>query len=175
MAASAVYSGSISLTAQLQAILGTDLSGSQVGKFLRSLSFSASGGAAPTLTGFVHAAAVVCAAGDWLLADASDPFQSMGDAQYSQGFAPAGAKPKLITVANLDTVNTITVKRGAANGLTLFDTAGAGQVIQPGGFLFFYDPTGATCGALTTGSNDKLTIAVSGGSPNAEVLIGYGP
>jgi len=151
---------------------GTDSTGQRVVNIDLSKVFDANN---ITVSGWLHSAAVVCAAGNWLLAHATNPFQAMSASVYSDGLSPGTLKIKMILIINSDATNTITVKRAAANSLPLFDTASAGVVIQPGGHYMFYDPTGATCGALTTGVNDALTIAVGGGTPNAEVFVVYGP
>lgn len=174
MATTATYSGSLNINAQANAALSVDQLGSSYVQDLISITFAASGGTAPTISGFFRGVAV-CAAGDWLLAHATDPLQSMGDATYSTGFTVASSKLKLLLVQNLDSTNTITIIQGAINGLTIFDAASHGVKIGPGGIWLFYDKAGSLSGALTTGSNDKLTISVSAGSPNAQVSCYYGP
>lgn len=57
---------------------------------------AASGGDAPTISGFL-AGSIIAAAGDLLLAHDTDPFGSMGSAAYSAGFSPASAKIKATT------------------------------------------------------------------------------
>lgn len=173
MALTTTYSGSLSLAIALRSAFGGDYSGGQEAEERLSVTFAAAGGTAPTLSGFLMGTADA-AAGDWLLAHATDPFQGMGDATYSAGFTVAGTKLKLLYIKNEDATNSVTIIRGAANGLPIFAAAGDGLTILPGGVLLLYDPAGLTA-ALTTTSNDKLTLSVSGGSPDLTVLCGYGP
>ena len=58
------------------------------------------------------------------------------------------------------------------NPLPIVAAAGDAFTIQPGGTYFLDIPNGTA--ALTTGTNDGLTISVSGGSPNATVVAVYG-
>jgi hypothetical protein len=97
----------------------------------------------------------------------------MGDAAYSEGFTVAGSKLKFLLIENLDATQTITVIQGAAAGLPIFAAAGDGVAIAPGGIHMFYNPAGTA--ALTTTSNDKLTVSVSGGSPTFRLVAAYGP
>jgi hypothetical protein len=165
------YSGNLSLSALLKVVFTGDQAGTISADVSKPLTFAASGGDA-VITGFFKGDAT-CAAGDWLMAHASDPLQAMGTAVYSPGFTVAGSKLKLLYVENLDATNSITIARGATNGLAIFDTAGDSVTIKPGGFRVWYDPAGIT-GALSTGSNDKATVSVSGGSPTAKVVAMYG-
>lgn len=134
--------------------------------------WNASGGDAPTLSGILSGQ-FTAAAGDLLLAHATDPLQGMGDASYSPGFTVAGSKLKRIRIKNTDGTNMVTVKRGAANGLPILDTAGAGVPIGPGDTFDLTIKAGMA--ALSTGSNDKLTVSVSGGSPVCDIEVWYGP
>ncbi len=168
--------GQLDLTASFSASASGDSTGNLSAALAQSLTWDVDGGTAPTVSGWVHGSNVAAAAGNWLLAN-SDPFQSQGDA----GFQPPGFsisnthKVKLLIVVNNDTANNVTIVNGSANGTTLFDgTNTHGQKIEPGGIYLHYDPTGALSGALTSGSNDKLTLSVSAGAPPLEVLIGYG-
>lgn len=132
---------------------------------------AASGGSAPTITGFL-AGSITCAAGDLLLAHDTDPFQAMGSDSYSAGFSPAGTKIKAIYFRNTDSTNTITISRGAANGLPIFAAAEDAITLAAGDAFFRYIKAGSA--ALTTGTNDKLTIAVGAGAPTADVVVIYG-
>ncbi len=170
------YSGHIDLAASFAVLFGGDSSGSQsAGLTQQSIDWAADAGNAPTVSGWVHAAAVAAAAGNWLVADA-DPFGSMGDAVFSPGFTMGTThKIKLFAVINSDSTYSATIINGASAGTTFFDgTASHGVTVEPGGIVFIYDPTGARSGALTTTSNDKMTVSVSGGAPSLEVLIAYG-
>jgi hypothetical protein len=133
--------------------------------------FAASGGSAPTITGFL-AGSITAAAGDLLLAHDTDPFQGMGSEGYSAGFSPASSKIKAIYIKNTDSTNTITIARKATNGLPIFDAASDAITLAAGDCFFYYKKAGTA--ALTTGSNDGLTISVGGGSPTADVVVIYG-
>lgn len=170
MSSSAVASGSLQLAAALASAFGGDTSGQRAGRIEVARTFGASD---IQVDGWFKGT-MIAAAGDILLAHATDPLGAMGDAAYSDGFAPAGKKLKLLIIRNNDLVNSITVKRKASVGLVIFDTAGAGISLTPGGVYCYLDPTGAGTGALTTGANDALTIGVSGGAPTADVLAVYG-
>ncbi len=112
------------------------------------------------------------AAGDLLLAHATDPLQGMGDAAYAPGFTVASSKLKTLVIQNTDSTDSITVARGAANGLPVFDAASDAITLAPGDFFIYHKKAGTA--ALTTGSNDKLTISVSAGSPTFEIMAIYG-
>ncbi len=165
------FTGSANVVVSLRDTISGDVTGSISASVSKALRFAASGADA-VITGFFQGTAT-CAAGDWLLAHATDPLGSMGSAEYSPGFTVAGSKLKLLYIENMDDTRTITVARRATAGLAIFDTAGDSVTIQPGGCRLWYDPTGLTA-ALTTTSNDGLTIAVSGGTPTATVLAMYG-
>lgn len=172
MAVTTTYSGSLSIALRLAAALSGDRTGSEVASASDSLTFAAAGGDAPTLSGFLSGTATA-AAGDWLLAHATDPLQGMGDAGYSEGFTVAGAKLKLLYVKNNDSTNSVTIARGATNGLPLFDAASDSITLAPGDIFLFFKKAGGA--ALTTGSNDKLTLSVSAGAPSLTVIAAYGP
>lgn len=168
-------SGQIALNIQGANNFSVDSVGSRIGSLSYSKAFNCIP-ALPNVIGigaFLNAVSVVCASGSWLLANA-DPFQGMGDSVIADGLVAAGRALKALVVVNTDTANSITVKRAASLGLAIFDTAGAGQIIKPGGVLLFLDPTGLVTGALTGGANDALTISVSGGAPVAQVLAIFG-
>jgi hypothetical protein len=175
MATTVTYSGSASISVVLSAALSGEKTGSELARWLKSITFAAAGGTAPTLAGFMIGDGVA-AAGDILLAHATDPLQGMGSANYSEGFDPAGDLLKILIFENLSTTTgqDITVTRGAANGLEILSAAGDAFLVKPGGFRVFYDPVGLTA-ALVSGGNDKLTLAVAAGSPGFRVLAGYGP
>lgn len=170
MANTYTYTGTLSLAAKLKNTFGGDQVGSVYAEIAKAATFKPSGGDA-VITGFVYGTLTV-AAGDLLLAHATDPLQGMGDAVYSTGFTVAGSKLKLLYIENTHASLSITVARGAANGLPIFDAAGDSVTLAPGDVLFIYKPAGTA--ALTTGSNDKLTLQPSSGSPTAKILVGYG-
>ena len=172
MALTTTLSGNATLQANFKSVFSVDRSGEETVGFSDLLTFAAAGGDAPTISGFFKGTAT-CAAGDWLLAHATDPLQSMGDATYNQGFTVAGTKLKLLYIKNLDSTNSITIARGAAAGLPIFDAASDSITLAPGDIFIYYKKAGTA--ALTTTTNDKLTIAVSGGSPTATVIAAYGP
>lgn len=172
MALTTTLSGSATLQATAKSLYSGDRAGEETVSFSDLLTFAASGGDAPTISGFFKGTAT-CAAGDWLLAHATDPLGAMGDAGYNQGFTVASSKLKLLYIKNLDSTNSITIARGATNGLPLFDTANDSITLAPGDIFIFYKKAGTA--ALTSGSNDKLTIAVSAGSPTCTVIALYGP
>lgn len=174
MATTNTVSGSLSLSALFRNLFTGDTVGIRQGEITFSADFEDTADLPDIIgmSGFIHSESVVCAAGDWRLATTSDPFGSMDDAQLHD--VTVTSKPVVcVVIVNTDETNSITVKRGATNGLPIFDTAGAGVTIGPGGCHVFLDPTGAVTSAVTA-ANDKLTISVSGGAPVAEVLIVFG-
>ena len=173
MAETYTYGAQTSLSTVCSVALAGDRLGSVAATFLKDITWDVAGGTPPTVTGFMNGTGTA-AATDALLAHATDPLGTMGDAAYSEGFTVAGSKLKLLIIENLDATNTLTISRGAANGLAIFGAASAAMPIPHGGVFVWYDPTGAVTGALTTGSNDKLTFAVSGGSPTYQLLAVYG-
>ncbi len=170
------YSGQLTLAASFAVLFGGDTSGSASGSInTQSVTFATDGGTAPTISGWVYGATVIAAAGNWLIAD-PDPFQGQGDSIFSPGFTMGTThKVKLFIIINNDPTNSITIINGAMAGTTLFDgSASHGTTVEPGGVHLTYDAAGTRSGALTTTTNDKLTLSVGGGSPSLEVLIGYG-
>lgn len=169
MATSITPSGSLSFTALLQHAFSGDDSGFREARLSYSKRLSDTAALPGTLdfTYYLCGKSVVCAAGDWLLCNA-DPFGSMDDAQHPDGYSANTRKLVALIVHNTDEANDITIKRGATNGLPIFDTAGAGQKIKPGGIYIWIDPTGTEI-TLSSGVNDKITVSVSAGSPVAEV------
>lgn len=172
MATTVVYSGSLKVQADARAAFSVDtLGGRSVQQLIEKL-FAAAGGEAPTLSGFLRGTLAV-SVGDILLAHATDPFQAMGDSAYSDGFTVAGSRLKLLLCENKDGTNSVQIARGSTNGLPIFVAAGDGVDVGPGGAFLWYHPTGTA--TLTTGSNDKLTLTPSAGSPSMEVVAFYGP
>lgn len=166
------YSGNLGISIGSQALADAGYSGSI--SLIESLAviFSAAGGTAPTLSGFVKGSIVV-ASGDILMAHASDPFQSMGSAEWSPGFIPASSKLKLLYIKNTHASLSITIARAASNGLPVFDAASDALTLGPGDVFLWTKQAGTA--ALTTGSNDALTLTPSSGSPTATVVALYGP
>jgi hypothetical protein len=134
--------------------------------------FAAAGGTAPTLSGFLKGI-LTTAAGDILLAHATDPFQSMGSAEYSPGFTVASSKLKLLVIRNTHASISFAVARKSTNGLPIFDAASDAVTVTAGGCFVYYNPAGTA--ALTTGSNDALTITPVSGNPTAVLSAFYGP
>jgi hypothetical protein len=124
------------------------------------------------VSGFL-AGQFTAAAGDLLLAHATDPLGAMGSETYSAGFSPASSKLKILAIQNTDATNTVTVARAAANGLPIFAAAGDGTTLDAGGCFFWFNKAGTA--ALTTGTNDALTISVGGGTPICNLVAIYGP
>ena len=172
MAVTTTYSGTVQLAINFNCAFSGDRDGSEAAAYRLLTTFAASGGTAPTISGFLKGT-ITAAAGDILLAHATDPLQSMGDAGYSEGFTVASTKLKFLYIENLDTTNTITISRGTTNGLPIFNAADDAITLAAGDFFCYYKKAGTA--ALTTGSNDKLTIAVGGGSPTATIIAAYGP
>lgn len=174
MADTTALSGSTSLTQQLTAALSGEKTGSEVARIAKTLTWAAAGGTAPTLSGFFIGTGTA-AAGDILLAHASDPLQGQGSATYSSGFVVAGTKLKSIYIENLSTTagQDITFARGAAAGLPIFDTAGDSVTLAPGDFIYLFKKAGTA--ALSTTVNDKITISVAAGSPTYRIVVCYGP
>lgn len=166
--------GSASIVLALSNLLSGDASGQELCPSI-SLGYSfAATEALPIMgcAGWLYGRPV-CQAGNWSIASATNPFGAMGNMLYSRNLAPGGKVVKLFYVRNLDPTNSVTLTRAATNGCPLFNAASAGIVIPAGGMFLFIDPTGTTIPALTTGTNDAITIAVSAGTPQVEVLIAY--
>lgn len=175
MALTVTYSGTMQLILDVLAAFSVDATGGQRGKVSRTITLSASGGTAPTVSGFLVGTLSVTGAQDILLAHATDPLQSAGDATYSSGFTVASTKIKAIWIRNTHATAALTVARGAANGCPIFDAAGDAVTLLGGGdgLLLLTFPAGTA--ALTTGSNDKLTLTPSTGTVTAEIMVIYGP
>lgn len=167
MATTYTYSGTLALNIALLNALAGDLSGGERASLEISKIFDANN---IPIVGFLKGSPV-CAAGDWELAHATDPFQSQGDAEYSRGLTVASKKLVLLAIYNADTTRTITISKTTSTGLPIFSADGDAIPIGPLGLFLWMDPAGTA--ALTNDSNDHLTIAVSGGSPIANVLAIY--
>lgn len=167
------YSGSFSMGMEVLVTAdGSPISGNmQLSKLFAGI-LAATGGTAPTVSGFM-AGTFTAASGDILLAHATDPLGTMGSEVYSAGFTVAGSKLKLLAIRNNDSTNTVTIARAASNGLPIFAAASDGTTLDAGGFFLWHNKAGTA--ALTTGSNDALTIAVGGGAPVCDIVAIYGP
>lgn len=174
MALTTAYSGSLQKVISFTNSFSGDRDGTEAAAYRIQTTFAAAGGTAPTISGFLKGN-IVAAAGDILLAHATDPFQAMGDAVYSTGFTVASSKLKYIYIEHTDTSgsNTITIARKTSTGLPIFDTAGDSVTLSPGDYFERLMKAGTA--ALTTGSNDGLTISISGGTPGALIICAYGP
>lgn len=173
MATTAAYSGNLNLTLEARNVFSVDSLGGRSIKEAQAIVLAAAGGSAPTISGWLNGSLAINAAGDILLAHASDPFQGLGDAAYSDGFAPAGAKIKALLIVNTSATQNLAVARAALNGLTLFDGASDAVTLAPGDVLLIYRKAGGD--ALTTGSNDGLTLTPSATGATADVTVIYGP
>jgi hypothetical protein len=97
----------------------------------------------------------------------------MGDATYPAGFAPSGThKIKMLFIRNNDATNTVTLSRGTTNGLPIFNAADDAITLAAHDFFLYYKEAGTAI--LTSGSNDKLTVAIGGGTPSCDILVIYG-
>jgi hypothetical protein len=135
-----------------------------------AIQWNPTGGGAPTFAAFLHGT-IVAANSDLLLANA-DPFQSMGDSVWEDSPTLAGLKVKEFCLINNDPAETVTIEQGATNGLAIFAAAGDGIKVKPnGGRFYWYDPAGV---AFPSGSGDKVTLAVSGGTPSCDVFVRAG-
>lgn len=127
------------------------------------------------MSAMLSAAVVVCAAGEWHLADPADPFQGMGDSKMHDDLSGVGKSLKmLVVIASDDNTDTVTVRVPVANGCPILNPAGAGYDIKPGSLFIFLDPTGTLVSSLVRGTNDIIKIEVSGGAPEVSVLAIYG-
>lgn len=169
MALTPAITGYLNLNAHARVALSGDGSGSIT--YEDPISYQMGSGSNPSLAGVLAGTLSVTGAQDILLAAASDPLGATGDAGYSEGYDPDGDELILLMIRNTHATASLKVERGAANGLPIFDAAGEGLNIAAGGIFFYYDPAGT--GALTTTSNDKLTLTPSTGTVTAELLAWY--
>lgn len=165
MATTVTYDGSLSIEDQFRALFTVEFEGSEVAKV-------ASRSTLTTIAGFFKGAFTV-AAGDFLLAHASDPLQGMGDAAYTLNFTVASKKLAYLYLKNTHASISWSFARGAANGLTLFDAASDAITLKAGAEFRMADFTNGITSALTTGSNDKLTITPASGSPTGTIVAVY--
>lgn len=175
MATTRTQTGSFLIQPKFRVNYGGDQAGGiETPDALRLLQqWNADGGDDPSFVGWLYGEITV-SAGDILLAHATDPFGSMGDAVYSDGLDPAGAKLKLVYLRNTDDAESVAVATAATNGLDIFSAAGEGITLGPGCSFLWEDLTGDLIGALSSGSNDALTLTESGGAPVVVLLALYG-
>lgn len=174
MATTLTMGGALTFSVAFTETASADQSGQRSNpSFTQSMLFAATASLPTTaqISGWLYGTPT-CAAGNWLIADATDPFQSMGDSTYNTGLTVAGKKIKFFGVKNLDGTNTVTIARGATFGAPIFDAASYSITLPAYGVFIALYPAGTATIATTV--NDKITIAVGGGSPQVEVLIGYG-
>lgn len=176
MATTRTQSGTLQVFPKFRVALSGDAQGGAetLDSLRLSQTWNADGIGDPDFVGWVYGTLTVTA-GDILLAHASDPFGTMGDATYSDGLTVAGKKLKALYLYSPATnVANITVARKATNGLTVFLAASDGLTLTPGGVWLWTDPVGSVTGALATGSNDALTLTPSAGTPTLYLLAVYG-
>lgn len=171
MATTRAYSGTWRSSLLLQILATIDASGGEAVNKQDSVTFAASGGTAPTITGWLNGALSVTGAITLLLAHATDPLQGAGDATYSPGFTVAGSKPKLLRIVNTHASASLVVSR-PVNGFPFPDAQGDAITIPAGGKIMMEWPAGLA--TLSTGSNDALTLTPSTGTVTGEITVVYG-
>jgi len=174
MATTYTYTGNIRTSGYFQAEASVELSGAIKQHVDQSIAFNNAGGDEPDIQGFFYGIGSISGAVDMLLAHASDPMQGAGDATYCPGFTVAGSKLKFLRIRNTTAAGggNLAIARGAANGLPIFDAAGDALSLPPQGEITLHLQTGTA--ALTTGSNDKLTVTPSSGTVTFTILAVYG-
>ncbi len=174
MAGTATYGGTFALDITATATLGTDWAGGQrIPSIANAITLAAAGGTAPTISGWLYGTVTLTEAATLLLAHATDPFAGAGDSGYCLGFTVASSKLKILYIKNTSATQTIAVARAAANGLTVFDAASDAITLAAGDIMCWYKPAGTA--ALTTGSNDGLTLTPSLTGATAIICAIYGP
>jgi hypothetical protein len=176
MSVTYTFSGSLQITASAKDDFGGDWKGSESIARNLSLVFAASGGAAPTISGFVTGVVTTSTTpANLLLAHATNIFTNLtGTATYSTGFTVAGSKVKFLLFENLDTTDSITISTPAANGFPIIQQASKDlRTLAPADVYLFYMKAGSA--ALTTGSNDALALVASANTPTMQVTVFYGP
>lgn len=163
------FSGKYNMTLEGKLLFGGDKAGEEKVTATQGISLTPS--TAPTITGFLKGTFSVSGGTDLLLAHATDPLQGAGDAQYSSGFTVAGSKIKLLYIEVL-TGAILTVARASSNGLTLLSAASDAIPLTIGDILQIYRKAGGD--ALTTGSNDALTLTPSAGTITGTIVVLYG-
>jgi hypothetical protein len=176
MSITRTFSGSLDINAVAKDTLSGDIAGTESIVRALSIAFAASGGSAPTISGFITGAvATSTTPADLLLAHATNIFVNFGGtATYSTGFTVAGSKVKLLLLENLDTTNSITVTTPHLHSFPIIQAADQSlRDLGPGDVYLFFAKAGSA--ALTTGSNDALTLVSSAGTPQLQVSVLYGP
>lgn len=172
MSTAYAVTGNSVLSQSAQGVASGDSTGGPQLSETTNISFAATGGTAPTMDGWLNGN-LVAAAGDILLAHATDPLGAMGDSTYSPpGYAVAGKKIKEIRFKNNDSTQSVTIISKASVGAPIFAALGDGIVLLPGASYYMNWPAGTA--AMTTGANDALTLAVTGGTPDVEITVRYG-
>lgn len=173
MAASYTVTGSLQISMQANASGSGDVAGTLQCSESDAFTFASAGGTAPTISGWVNGELSLSSATDLLVAHATDPFQGAGDASYfPPGFSVASSKLKAIRIKNTHASASCDVQMGASNGLPIFKAASDGLTLAPGDEFVLFIKAGTA--ALTTTSNDKLTLTPSA-SCTLEVTLIYGP
>lgn len=180
MAVTYTFSGSAQFNIQAQVAFGGDQAGQQSVSFNPGIiTFAASGGTAPTMTGFVAGTAnATTATLNLLLAHATNILNAFtATAVYSDGFTVAGSKVKYLCIKNTDAANTLTIKTPvtAIQFPVIQATAQSFAALNPGGIFQWYDPTGLPSTGLTTGTNDALTLVSNSGTCGFSVMVIFGP
>lgn len=127
----------------------------------------------PNLSGWLYGALTIGAGGDILLAAASDPLGSFGDALHSDGLTASGKKLKLLYLRNTHATASFKLVQKNTNGLLLFDKV-TGVTLTAGGVYLWEDPGGDLLGALTTGASDGLTVSLPGAASTGILLAVFG-
>lgn len=173
MATTYSYSGSLIMTLLGLVTFSGDTTGAQQTKTSVNVTFDPSTGDSPTISGYLAGSLSFSGSVDMLLADSTDPMQGAGNAAYSPGFTVASSKLKAIYIKNTSASASITVARGAAAGLPIFDAASDAITIPPSGIIYLQFNAGTA--ALSTTTNDKLTITSSSGTATGDLVVFYGP
>lgn len=168
MATTRAYAATLKIESTARVTATGDKSGSVEGKHIKNVTYAAAGGTAPTISGYLVGRVNPATPTAYLLAAATAPF-----GEYSEGFTVAGTKIKEVVLYNEDTTNSITIERTSANGCPIFDAAGDGVTLLPGAQCVITFPAGTA--ALTTTSNDSITVTPSAGTPSLFILVKYGP
>lgn len=173
MATANSLSGGAQLDIELISRFSGDSSGSRVGRMQQRVAWEPVGGTPPALLGWLRGS-FLPAAGSLELAHPTDPLGAMGDAEYSDGLNPAGARLQGLWIYNGDAAATLTLTRSISAGLPFLDTVGDALSLAPGEQCLLLFTQGR--GPLIYGVNDRIDIAVSAAfAAAAEILVIYGP
>lgn len=172
MSVTRTTSGTLSLKTLLGTLVTGDWGGGEALNSAITITLAATGGAAPTVTGWMKGTLSLSGAVTLLLAHATDPLQGAGDATYSPGLTVASSKLKgLIIKVDSSSGGNLTIER-PANPLPIFNALGDALTLDPGGMFVFFLEDGTA--ALTTGSNDALLITPSAGTVTGTIIALYG-